>query len=247
MAGHSKWKNIQHRKGAQDAKRGKVFAKIAREIVVAVKLGGDDADSNARLRLVLSKARAANMPKDNITRAVNKGAGNTGSESYSEKTYEAVGQSGAAFLIDCLTDNANRTVSEVRYVLGKHGATLGGSVGWMFKQTGVLVYDRASIGGDYDKFMDTVLEQDVDDVREYEEQDDDEGSKHYVEIHCQPQQLAEVKTSLNAFTDFEHEAIASLPDSWVAVDEAQKATILKMLEQLDDLVDVQEVYHNVKL
>ena len=103
MAGHSKWKNIQHRKGAQDAKRGKIFAKIAREIVVAVKLGGDDVNSNARLRLVLSKARAANMPKDNISRAINKGAGNTGADNYSEKTYEAVGQAGAAFLIDCLT------------------------------------------------------------------------------------------------------------------------------------------------
>ena len=245
MAGHSKWKNIQHRKGAQDAKRGKIFAKIAREIVVAVKLGGDDVNSNARLRLVLSKARAANMPKDNISRAINKGAGNTGADNYSEKTYEAVGQAGAAFLIDCLTDNANRTVSEVRYVLGKNGATLGGSVGWMFSKTGILVYDRVNISN-YDKFTDTVLENDVDDMREYEETEED-NTKQYVEVHCQPQQLAAVKSCLHDFADPEHEAIASLPKNWIEADDTQKEKTLKMLEQLDDLEDVQEVYHNVKL
>ena len=239
MAGHSKWKNIQHRKGAQDAKRGKVFAKITKELTVAVKLAGADPTSNARLRLVLSKARAANMPKDNIDRAIKKGAGDASANNYSEKTYEATAYAGSAFLFFCLTDNANRTISEVRYVLSKNGAQMGSSVSWMFNKTGLLVYTRQAIS-DYEKFVDTAVENDAEDVQE-------EGE--HLEIYCQPNVLTSLKQALMVFgVEPQHEMVTHEPKNWLEVDDAeQKAKILKLIEQLEDLEDVQEVYHNVKL
>ena len=189
MAGHSKWKNIQHRKGAQDAKRGKIFSKISKEISVAVRLGGEDADSNPRLRLVLAKARAANMPGDNISRAIKKAAGGQDSNNYSEKTYEAFAAAGSAFLVQCLTDNVNRTVSEVRHAFTKHGGNLGndGSVAWMFNHIGLLVYPRQDIK-DYDTFVDNAVEYGADDVEENEDT---------LAVICTPKTFAELKQKLD--------------------------------------------------
>ena len=156
MAGHSKWKNIQHRKGTQDARRGKVFTKIAKEITVAAKLGGGDPDANARLRAAMSKARANSMPKDNIDRAIKKGTGDIEAADFVEKVYEGYGPGGAAVIVECLTDNINRTVADVRHAFNKFGGNLGteGSVGWMFHRKGTIVYSRDKI-----KDFDTLFEQ----------------------------------------------------------------------------------------
>ena len=146
MSGHSKWKNIQHRKGAQDAVRGKMFTKVTKEIIVAVKAGGPDPDSNAKLRLALVKARSVNLPKDNIERAIKKGAGSNDEANYQEKIYEGYGPGGVALIVECLTDNLNRTVSEIRYIFSRAGGNLGteGSVGYMFKKKGTIVYEKSN-------------------------------------------------------------------------------------------------------
>ena len=147
MAGHSKWKNIQHRKGAQDAKRGKVFTKIAVEITVAARIGGGNPDDNPRLRAALLKAKAANMPKDNWQRAIKKGTGELEGADYIEKTYEGYGPGGVAVLVECLTDNVNRTVGDVRHAFTRSGGNLGqdGSVGWIFERLGLIIYSREHI------------------------------------------------------------------------------------------------------
>ena len=240
MAGHSKWKNIQHRKGAQDAKRGKTFSKISKEIAVAVRLGGEDADSNPRLRLVLAKARAANMPGDNINRAIKKAAGGQDSSNYSEKTYEAFASAGSAFLVQCLTDNVNRTVSEVRHAFTKHGGNLGndGTVAWMFNHIGLLVYQRQDIK-DYDAFVDTAVEHGADDVEENEDT---------LVISCPPKTFIELKQTLDNFGVTPHvEMLTYTAKDLIAVTTSQAETITKLVDHLEDLDDVQEVYHNVKL
>ena len=240
MAGHSKWKNIQHRKGAQDAKRGKIFSKISKEISVAVRLGGEDADSNPRLRLVLAKARAANMPGDNISRAIKKAAGGQDSSNYSEKTYEAFAAAGSAFLVQCLTDNINRTVSEVRHAFTKHGGNLGndGSVAWMFNHIGLLVYPRQNIK-DYDVFVDNAVEYGADDVEENEDT---------LAVICTPKTFTELKQKLdNLGTTPQIEMLTYVAKDLVTVTTTQAETITKLVDHLEDLDDVQEVYHNVKL
>lgn len=240
MAGHSKWKNIQHRKGAQDKKRGKVFTKVAKEITVAVKLSGDDPSSNPRLRLALNKARAANMPRDNIERAVKKGSGDGLDENYNEKTYEGYGPGGIAVLVECLTDNINRTVSEVRYGFNKFGGNLGtdGSVGWMFSQKGLIVYDRSKID-DFDKLFEVALEAGAEDVV-----DQDGG----VEITCEPATLSDLKDQLDTLgIDAEVAEISYIPENYQPVEESQKESFTKLLDYMDDLDDVQNVYHNAEL
>ena len=240
MAGHSKWKNIQHRKGAQDVRRSKTFSKISRELAVAVRLGGEDADSNPRLRLVLAKARAANMPSDNISRAIKKAAGGQDSNNYSEKIYEAFAAAGSAFLVQCLTDNANRTVSEVRQAFTRHGGNLGhdGSVAWMFKRVGLLVYPRSEIK-DYDKFVDRAVEHGADDVEEEEDT---------LAVSCEPKVFAELRQSLESFDVLPQvEVLTYLAKDLITVTATQAETITKLVDHLEDLDDVQEVYHNVNL
>ena len=240
MAGHSKWKNIQHRKGAQDAKRGKLFSKISKELAVAVRLAGDDPDNNARLRLSLNKARAANMPKDNIERAIKKATGTQGTNNYQEKLYEAFAIAGSAFLIDCLTDNINRTVSEVRHAFTKHGGNLGneGSVSWMFKHIGVLSYLRKEII-DVDTFIDQAVEHGADDI------DDDDPET--ITIICQRQQFVPLKKVLDTFNVAPQiETISYQANELIDLDDEKKEKINKLIDHLDDLEDVQEVYHNVK-
>ena len=240
MAGHSKWKNIQHRKGAQDVKRSKAFSKISRELAVAVRLGGEDADSNPRLRLVLAKARAANMPSDNINRAIKKAAGGQDSSNYSEKLYEAFAAAGSAFLVQCLTDNANRTVSEVRHAFTKHGGNLGndGAVAWMFDRVGLLIYPRREIK-DYDKFVDSAVEHGADDV---EESDDT------LAVSCEPKVFADLRQALESFSvPPQVEVITYVAKDLITVTTAQAETITKLVDHLEDLDDVQEIYHNVNL
>src|SRR5262245_51650389 len=163
MAGHSKWANIQHRKGAQDKKRGKIFTKLIREITSAARAGGGDPGSNPRLRLAMEKARAASMPKDNIDRAVKRGTGELGAEDFQEIRYEGYGPGGVAVLVQCLTDNRNRTVGEVRHVFTRYGGNLGagGSVGYLFNEVGMLCYPP---GSDEDRIMEAALEAGAEDV-----------------------------------------------------------------------------------
>jgi len=218
MAGHSKWANIQHRKGAQDKKRGKLFTKLIREITVAAKMGGGDPDSNPRLRLAIDKAKAQSMPKDNIERAVKRGAGELDGSDYQEIRYEGYGPSGTAVMVDCLTDNRNRTVAEVRHAFSKFGGNLGadGSVNYLFNHVGQLLYPEDA---DEDAIMEAAIEAGAEDVVV-----DDEGS---IEVLTEP---ADFETVRDAMRDAGHE-----PE------------MVKLLETLEDLDDVQEVYSNADI
>jgi YebC/PmpR family DNA-binding regulatory protein len=187
MAGHSKWANIQHRKGAQDKKRGKLFTKLIREITVAAKMGGGDPDSNPRLRLAIDKAKAQSMPKDNIERAVKRGAGELDGSDYQEIRYEGYGPSGTAVMVDCLTDNRNRTVAEVRHAFSKFGGNLGadGSVNYLFNHVGQLLYPEDA---DEDAIMEAAIEAGAEDVVV-----DDEGS---IEVLTEPADFETVRDAM---------------------------------------------------
>ncbi|MBQ48429.1 MAG: YebC/PmpR family DNA-binding transcriptional regulator [Zetaproteobacteria bacterium] len=240
MAGHSKWKNIQHRKGAQDAKRGKIFTKIAKEITVAAKLGGEDPDANPRLRAAIIKGRAASMPKDNIERAVKKGAGGTDGSEYLEKTYEGYGPSGVAIVVECLTDNVNRTVGEVRHAFSRSGGNLGtdGSVSWMFHKKGNIVYTPDKVTN-FDHFFELALENGAEDV-----QDEDE----VYEIVCQPEVFLELKDALDTkYEDPDVAEITRIPENYVELDSDKSTSLNKLIDWLEDLDDVQNVYHNAEL
>ena len=240
MAGHSKWKNIQHRKGAQDAKRGKVFTKIAKEITVATKMGGEDPDANPRLRLALTKARSANMPRDNVDRAVKKGTGEGDTVEYLEKTYEGYGPGGTAFIVECLTDNINRTVSDVRHAFTRSGGNLGtdGSVAYMFQAKGVLSYEAAKIS-DYDKMFEVALENGADDV----EEDDDS-----YQVTCEPGVFNDLKQALDD-AGFEpgFAEVSKIPENMNPLDSGKAESVMKLVDILEDNDDVQNVYHNAEL
>ncbi|MCB1808857.1 MAG: YebC/PmpR family DNA-binding transcriptional regulator [Candidatus Competibacteraceae bacterium] len=236
MAGHSKWANIQHRKKAQDAKRGKVFTRLIREITVASRMGGSDPNANPRLRLGMDKALAANMPKDTIERAIKKGAGELDGASYEEIRYEGYGPGGVAVMVDCMTDNRNRTVSEVRHAFTKCGGNLGtsGSVAFQFTETGILSYPP---GSDEDAIMEAALEAGADDVIS---SDDDS-----VEVLTQPANFQTVLEAMkaaglepdNAEVTMRADVLAPL-----GVDDAQK--VLKLMDMLEELDDTQNVYSN---
>ena len=239
MAGHSKWKNIQHRKGAQDAKRGKIFTKLAKEITVAAKLGGDDPDINARLRLAITKARAASVPRDNIERAIKKGAGDSGGADYVNKNYEGYGPGGVAVIVECLTDNINRTVGDVRHAFSKFGGNMGteGSVGWMFKEKGTIIYQRTKVS-DYDKLLETALENGADDVHEQEE---------VYEIVCSHEAFNPLKESLDKLElEADVAEVGRIPENYNQVSGQQAETMQKLIDFLEDLDDVQNVYHNAE-
>lgn len=240
MAGHSKWKNIQHRKGAQDARRGKVFTKIATEIAVATKVGGSEPESNPRLRQALLKARAANMPRDNIDRAIKKGSGDFGDTVFAEKVYEGYGPGGVAFVVECLTDNVNRTVGDVRFAFTKNGGNLGteGSVSWMFQKKGLIVYDKSKIA-DFDKLFELAIEAGAEDVR-------DEESAY--EIVCPVEQFNAVKEALDVLGAEPSVAeFSRIPENYTTVDSLKAESINKLVDVLEDNDDVQNVYHNAKL
>lgn len=234
MAGHSKWANIQHRKGRQDEKRGKIFSRLSKEITVAAKMGGGDANFNPRLRLAIDKAKEVNMPADNIDRAVKKGTGELEGVDYVEIRYEGYGINGAAIIVDCLTDNRTRTVADVRHAFSKHGGNLGtdGSVAFMFKHCGQIIF---APGTDEDKVMEAALEAGAEDVLS-----NDDGS---VEVITAPGDFAAVKEALEkAGLKAEVAEVTMKPDNETvfAGDEAVK--MQKLLDALDALDDVQEVF-----
>ncbi len=239
MAGHSKWANIQHRKGAQDKKRGKLFTKLIREITVAARMGGGDPDANPRLRLAIDKAKSQSMPKDNIERAVKRGSGDLDGDDYQELRYEGYGPGGTAIMVDCLTDNRNRTVAEVRHAFTKFGGNLGadGSVGYLFNHVGQLLYPP---GSDEDAIMEAAIEAGAEDVVV-----DEDGS---IEVLTDPADYESVRDAMRAADLRPEDAQLTMRASTsakLAVKEA--ASMVKMLEVLEDLDDVQYVYSNADI
>lgn len=239
MAGHSKWANIQHRKGRQDEKRGKVWTRIIREIMVAARQGGADLSANPRLRLAIDKAKAANMPADNIKRNVDKATGNLEGVTYEEIRYEGYGIGGAAIIVDTMTDNRVRTVADVRHAFSKHGGNMGteGSVSFQFQNVGQLVF---APGVDEEKIMEIALEAGAEDVIT-----DEEGA---VEVLTPPAGFETVRNALEA-AGFKPEVaeVTMRPENTVDLDEEGAAKMQKLLDALEDLDDVQEVYHNAAL
>lgn len=238
MAGHSQFKNIMHRKGAQDAKRSKIFAKLAREVTVAAKIGGMDPAMNARLRLAILNARAENMPKDNIDRAIKKAAG-ADTENFDEVRYEGYGPGGTAVIVEALTDNRNRTASVVRSIFTKAGGALGetGSVGFMFDRLGEISYPLAA--GSNDAVLEAAIEAGADDV-----ESDEEG--HF--IYCAFESMGEVTKALEASLG----AAASIKSVWKPkttsnLDEEKAQSLMKMVDLLEDDDDVQNVYTNMEV
>ncbi|MFD1426495.1 YebC/PmpR family DNA-binding regulatory protein [Kroppenstedtia sanguinis] len=239
MAGHSKWKNIQHRKGRQDALRGKLFAKLAREISVAAKEGGEDPDQNQRLRMAIAKARSQNMPNDNIERAIKRGTGAEGGSNYEAVNYEGYGPGGAAVMVEALTDNRNRTAADVRHIFSKRGGSMGeaGCVAWMFDKKGLLQMERS--GQDEDEVMLQALEAGAEDF---------EASEDTFEITTSPDQFEEVKDSLEGEGfQFSTAEVTMVPQNTVTLTGDQVTAMLQLLEALEDHDDVQNVYANVEI
>jgi YebC/PmpR family DNA-binding regulatory protein len=236
MAGHSKWANIRHKKAAQDAKRGKIFTKLAREITVAAKEGGGDPEKNPRLRAAIDKARKFNMPKENIERAIKRGTGELAGESYEEVTYEGYGPGGVAIIVKCLTDNRNRTAAEVRHAFSKHGGNLGtsGCVSWMFERKGVIIIPAESY--DEETVMMAAIEAGAEDVVREDEK--------FV-VYTEPSELEAVKEGIsNSGIEIEEAKLDLIPTTTTKVEGETALKVLKLLEVLEDLDDVQEVYSN---
>ena len=234
MAGHSKWANIQHRKGRQDAKRGKIFTRLIKEITVAARLGGGDPNANARLRLAMDKATDQNMPKDNIERAIKRGSGGLDGANYEEVRYEGYGVNGAAVLVDCLTDNRTRTVAEVRHAFTKHGGNLGGegSVAFLFKHCGQLLFPP---GTDEERLMEAALDAGADDVITH-----DDGS---IEVVTSPYTFAAAKAGLEkAGFKAALAEVTMKPSTEVEMAGEEAQRMQKMLDTLEGLDDVQDVY-----
>ena len=239
MAGHSKWANIQHRKGRQDEKRGKAWTRVIREIMVAARQGGGDPNGNPRLRLAIDKAKAVNLPADTVKRNIDKATGNLEGVNYEEVRYEGYGIGGAAIIVDCMTDNRVRTVAEVRHAFSKHGGNLGteGSVAFQFKHCGQLLF---APGTSEDKVMEVALEAGAEDVIS-----DDDGA---IEVLSAPGDFETVKNALeSAGLKPEIAEVTMRAENTIALtgDDAQK--MQKLLDVLEDLDDVQDVYHNAEL
>ncbi len=235
MSGHSKWSTIKHKKGAADAKRGKLFSKLIKEITVAARLGGGDPTSNARLRAILDKARNANMPLDNVTRAIKKGTGELEGSSYEEAVFEGYGPGGVALYIECLTDNRNRTVAELRHLLTRMGGNLGesGCVAWMFSKQGVLTFEK-SVGED--KLMEVALEAGAHDI-------EDDGDT--LTVVTDPGSYEQVKKALSdkGLTTTEAE-VTMVPQNTVKLEGHDAERMIKLMEALEDHDDVQKVSAN---
>ena len=239
MAGHSKWANIQHRKGAQDKKRGKLFTKLIREITVAAKMGGSDLDANPRLRLAVDKAKGQSMPKDNIERAIKRGAGETDGTDYLEIRYEGYGPGGSAVMVDCLTDNRNRTVAEVRHAFTKFGGNLGadGSVNYLFNQVGQLLFPA---GSNEDTVMEAAIDAGAEDVIV-----DEDGS---IEVLTEPAEFETVRDGMTgAGLEAESAQVTMRASTSASLGAKEAASMIKMLEMLEDLDDVQDVYSNADI
>ncbi len=240
MSGHSKWANIKHKKGRMDAIRGKLTTKIGREITIAVKMGGSDPIGNTRLKLALLKAKANNVPKENIQRAIQKGQGALEGSSYEEITYEGYGPGGVAVIVTALTDNRNRTAADVRHLFSKYGGNLGetGCVGWMFKRQGLFVVEQ-STGATEESLMLAALDAGADDIKTEEDS---------FEIFTDPADYDAVEAALTgAGIAVAAAEIAMIPDTMVSLEGDDAARMTKMLEALEDLDDVQDVYSNADL
>ena len=238
MAGHSKWANIQHRKGRQDAKRGKLFTRVIKEITVAARMGGADPAANPRLRLAMDKGSEANMPKDTVQRAIQRGAGGLEGANYEEIRYEGYGIGGAAVIVDCLTDNRIRTVAEVRHAFSKNGGNLGtdGSVAFQFRHCGQFLF---APGTSEEKVMEVAIEAGADDVSS-----DDEGG---IEVLCAPSDFGALKAALakaGLKADIAEVTMKPLNETSLAGDDAVK--MQKLLDALENLDDVQQVYSNAE-
>jgi YebC/PmpR family DNA-binding regulatory protein len=239
MAGHSKWANIQHRKKAQDARRGKLFTKLIREVTIAAREGGGDPDANARLRLAMEKAFAGNVPKDTVDRAIKRATGESGADALEEVRYEGYGPGGTAVMVDCVTDNRNRTVAEVRYAFAKCGGNLGtgGSVAYLFAKVGQLSFPS---GTDEERLMEAALETGAEDVIANED-----GS---LEVITAPEGFGDVRDGIVAGgLEPEQAEVTMRPSTSVSLDAENARKILKLLDMLEDLDDVQQVYSNVEI
>ena len=239
MAGHSKWANIQHRKGRQDEKRGKVWTRVIREIMVAARLAGGDLDTNPRLRMAVEKAKAANMPADTIKRNIDKATGNLEGVQYEEIRYEGYGVGGVALMVDTMTDNKVRTVAEVRHALSKHGGNMGseGSVAFQFKHCGQIIL---APGTSEDKVMEVALEAGAEDVLT-----DEEGA---IEVLTQPTDFEAVKAALDQAGLVAGMAeVTYRAENTIELSEDDQVKMQKILDALEELDDVQEIYHNAAL
>lgn len=238
MAGHSKWAQIKHKKAATDAKRGKIFTKIVKEISVAAKLGGGDPEGNPRLRSAIEKAKEVNMPSENIKRAIMKGTGELPGTTYEEVIYEGYGPGGVALLIEALTDNKNRTVSEIRHILSKNGGNLGeaGCVAWMFEKKGYILVEKTII--DEDTLMSIVLDAGADDMK-------NDPSEDNYEIITSPENLNAVKEAIEAQNiPISLSEITMLPKTYVTIEGSTADQMVKLIDALEDNDDVQNVYAN---
>jgi YebC/PmpR family DNA-binding regulatory protein len=239
MSGHSKWATIKRKKGAADAKRGKIFTQVIREISIAAGIGGGDPDSNPRLRLAMLKARSVNMPRDNVERAIKKGTGELGGENYEEVRYEGYGPGGAAVIVDATTDNRHRTGAEVRNIFSRFGGNMGatGCVAFMFERLGVLEFDRASV--EADALMEAAIEANAKDIVE---------DADTLTVQTATEDFAAVKEALEAksFTPASAK-LAMVPSSTVKVSGKNAEQMLKLYEALDELEDVSEVFSNFEM
>ena len=240
MSGHSKWSTIKHKKAASDIKRGKIFTKIIKEITVAARMGGGgDPNANPRLRAAIQAAKTENMPKDNIERAIKKGTGDLEGVSYDESIYEGYGPGGAAVLVDSLTDNKNRAVSDIRHIFAKNGGSLGesGCVAWMFSKKGYIVVEQAAVSED--TLMETALEAGAEDVRE------DNGN---YEVIAAPEDFEGVKTAIEeAGIPAVAAEVTMLPQSTTSLAEKEAEQMVRLMEMLEDCDDVQKVYTNADI
>ncbi len=235
MAGHSKWANIKHRKGAQDAKRGKIFTKLIKEITVAAKIGGADLEGNPRLRTAVDKAKSENMPKDTIDRAIKKGSGDLDGVNYEEGTFEGYGPGGVAVIVEFMTDNRTRTVADVRHIFSKHNGNLGvsGSVSFLFDRKGLIAF---STENDFDAIFEVALEAGAEDVK-------DEGDAY--EVITDPANFIEVREAIMAAgLKWENAETTMIPQTMVQLEGKQAEQMLKMMDKLEDNDDVQNVYAN---
>ena len=239
MSGHSKWSSIKHKKGAADAKRGKIFTKIIKEITVAARIGGGDPDGNPRLRTAIMIAKSNNMPVDNITRAIKKGTGELEGTHYEEHTYEGYGPGGAAIFLEAMTDNKNRTVSEIRAALGKAGGNLGenGCVGWMFEQKGLITVKTQAKSED--DLMELAIDAGADDMQTVDE--------HY-EITTAVESFEAVRKALeDTSVPMESAEITRIPQNTVSIDEKKGKALLKLMDILEDHDDIQKAYSNFEI
>ena len=236
MSGHSKWSSIKHKKGAADAKRGRIFTRLIKEITVAARMGGGDADGNPRLRSAILAAKAENMPKDNIERAIKKGTGELEGVNYDEMTYEGYGPGGVAMLVECLTDNKNRTVADIKYIIDRHGGNLGepGSVAWIFEKKGVIVFERDKV--DEEKLLEAALDAGAEDVKEEED---------VFEVLIHPSDYETVKQAFDdAGLEYSAAEISMIPKNTVKLEGKKAEQMINLVEALEDNDDVNHVYAN---